>query len=64
MLPLRPPLIASPLLQNKLGGGEGVEGLYGSIKKGGMDRVLECLRAQCGLGSDSVLLDVGAGLGR
>ncbi|PSC68631.1 hypothetical protein C2E20_7797 [Micractinium conductrix] len=51
-------------IENKLGGGEGVEGLYGSIKKGGMDRVLECLRAQCGLGSDSVLLDVGAGLGR
>ena len=50
--------------QNRLGGGEGVEGLYGSIKKSGMDRVLACLAQRCGLGPDSVLVDVGAGLGR
>lgn len=30
------------LLQNKLGGGEGVEGLYGSIKRSGMDKVGSC----------------------
>jgi hypothetical protein len=41
-----------------------VEGLYGSIKRGGMERVLACLCDKCGLGSDSVLVDVGAGLGR
>lgn len=51
-------------VQNKLGGGEGVEGLYGSIKKGGMDKVLECMRDKCGLGGDSVIVDIGAGLGR
>lgn len=51
-------------IENKLGGGEGVEGLYGSIKKGGMDRVLECMRQKCGLDARSVLVDVGAGLGR
>lgn len=30
------------LPQNKLGGGEGVEGLYGSIKRSGMDKVGSC----------------------
>lgn len=64
---VRPGLFPRPCLlawQNKLGGGEGVEGLYGSIKKGGMDRVLECMRQKCGLDARSVLVDVGAGLGR
>lgn len=51
-------------IENKLGGGEGVEGLYGSIKKSGMDRVLECMGRECGLDARSVLVDVGAGLGR
>lgn len=51
-------------LQNKLGGGEGVEGLYGSIKKSGMDKVVECMAAKCGLDSRSVMVDIGAGLGR
>lgn len=51
-------------IENKLGGGEGVEGLYGSIKKSGMDKVLECLRSRCCLDSRSVLVDIGAGLGR
>ena len=32
-------LCACQLPQNKLGGGEGVEGLYGSIKRSGMDKV-------------------------
>ena len=58
-----PPPPPAPL-QNKLGGGEGVEGLYGSIKRGGMDKVLECLRDKCCLDSRSVLVDIGAGLGR
>ncbi|KAI7841649.1 hypothetical protein COHA_004669 [Chlorella ohadii] len=51
-------------IENKLGGGEGVEGLYGSIKRSGMDKVLECMRARCGLDGTSVMVDVGAGLGR
>ncbi|KAL4855805.1 hypothetical protein ACK3TF_003578 [Chlorella vulgaris] len=51
-------------IENKLGGGEGVEGLYGSIKKSGMDKVVECMAAKCGLDSRSVMVDIGAGLGR
>lgn len=58
------PCPPQPPAQNKLGGGEGVEGLYGSIKKSGMDKVLECLRSRCCLDSRSVLVDIGAGLGR
>jgi hypothetical protein len=51
-------------LQNKLGGGEGVEGLYGSITAAGMHRILDALTQLCSLNLDSKLVDVGAGLGR
>ncbi len=51
-------------LQNKLGGGEGVEGLYGTLACGGMQKVLDCMAANCGLQSTSRLVDVGAGIGR
>jgi hypothetical protein len=51
-------------LQNNLGGGEGVEGLYGSITATHMQRLLTTMRERCGLGPDSHLVDVGAGLGR
>lgn len=50
--------------ENKLGGGEGVEGLYGSITQSGMQKVLECLRHNAALDPGSVLVDIGAGLGR
>ncbi len=52
------------LLQNKLGGGEGIEGLYGSLTRTGMQRILDSLTLHCGLGSDSRLVDIGAGLCR
>lgn len=52
------------VLQNKLGGGEGVEGLYGSINKGGMSKIIKAMRSNCGLDSSSRLVDIGAGLGR
>lgn len=52
------------LHQSRLGGGEGVEGLYGSISKGGMEKVLRSLQEHTGLDSKSTLVDVGAGLGR
>ena len=52
------------LLQNKLGGGEGIEGLYGSLTRTGMQRILDSLALHCGLGSDSRLVDIGAGLCR
>lgn len=51
-------------IENKLGGGEGVEGLYGSIKGGDMQRILSVMRHHTGLGPGSHLVDVGAGLGR
>ncbi|KAF8056137.1 hypothetical protein HT031_006488 [Scenedesmus sp. PABB004] len=51
-------------LESRLGGGEGVEGIYGSITATGMHKVLECMRHNCGLGRTSALVDVGAGLGR
>lgn len=50
--------------QNKLGGGEGIEGLYGTLACGGMQKVLDCMAANCGLKSTSRLVDVGAGIGR
>lgn len=50
--------------QNKLGGGEGIEGLYGTLACGGMQKVLDCMAAHCGLQSNSRLVDVGAGIGR
>jgi hypothetical protein len=51
-------------LQSKLGGGEGVEGLYGSIKGSDMQRILQCMVAYCGMCTTSILVDMGAGLGR
>lgn len=51
-------------MQNKLGGGEGIEGLYGSLTRAGMQKVLHSLSKTCGLDQRSRLLDVGAGLGR
>ena len=51
-------------VQNKLGGGEGIEGLYGSLTRTGMQKVLHSLSKSCGLDKSSRLVDVGAGLGR
>ena len=51
-------------LQTQLGGGEGIEGIYGSITGSHMQRILESMKARCGLGPRSCLVDVGAGLGR
>ncbi len=50
--------------QNRLGGGEGVEGMYGSITCSGMQRILASLQTHCQLVTSSCLVDVGAGLGR
>lgn len=52
------------LMQNKLGGGEGIEGLYGSLTRTGMQKVLHSLTKSCGLDQTSRLVDIGAGLGR
>ncbi|GLC44004.1 hypothetical protein PLESTB_000218900 [Pleodorina starrii] len=50
--------------ENKLGGGEGIEGLYGSITQASMQKVLDCLKHNSGLDARSVFVDIGAGLGR
>ena len=54
----------STALQNKVGGGEGLEGCYGSITQTGVSEVYAALKEHAGLGKDSVLVDVGSGLGR
>ena len=51
-------------LQGKLGGGEGIEGLYGSITRSGMQKVLDSLVKNCSLRNESHIVDIGAGLGR
>ena len=52
------------VLQNKLGGGEGIEGLYGTLACSGMQKVLDCMAAHCGMTKESRLVDMGAGIGR
>lgn len=52
------------LKQGRLGGGEGFEGLYGSITRSGMQKVIDCLCSKCCLAQDSHIVDIGAGLGR
>lgn len=50
--------------QMGVGGGEGVEGMYGSITQAGMQLVFECLYHNTGFDTSSCLVDVGAGIGR
>lgn len=50
--------------EKKLGGGEGVEGLYGSITGRGMALIIECMKSKGGLCDKSTLVDIGAGIGR
>ena len=58
------PIFTSVNVQNKLGGGEGIEGLYGTLACSGMQKVLECMSRKCGMTRDSRLVDMGAGIGR
>eukprot|EP01024_Parvocaulis_polyphysoides_P035217 TRINITY_DN3116_c2_g3_i2.p1 TRINITY_DN3116_c2_g3~~TRINITY_DN3116_c2_g3_i2.p1 ORF type:complete len:347 (+),score=29.02 TRINITY_DN3116_c2_g3_i2:142-1182(+) len=50
--------------ESKLGGGEGTVGMYGSLSEASMQRVLDSLVLHCSMNSSSILVDVGAGLGR
>lgn len=50
-------------IENQIGGGEGVVGIYGSLGATGMQTVLDSMVHQ-GLGSQSVFVDVGTGLGK
>lgn len=51
-------------VENQLGGGEGVCGIYGSITQASMERVVSSLKTHTGFSADSILLDIGSGLGR
>ncbi len=51
-------------MEHTVGGGEGVEGTYGTISPGGMDKIFQTLK-RCGLlHNDTVFCDVGCGLMR
>ncbi|KIY96809.1 hypothetical protein MNEG_11153 [Monoraphidium neglectum] len=50
--------------ENKVGGGEGVEGCYGTLTRAGVQQIMESMADVCGLSSSSVLVDIGAGIGR
>lgn len=54
----------SPEYQNKVGGGEGVEGCYGTLTRNGVQQIMEAMADVCGLSKDSILVDIGAGIGR
>ena len=56
--------LAMRTMENRVGGGEGVEGIYGSITETGVSKIMEALAECSGLGPSSTLVDVGAGLGR
>ena len=56
--------LAMRCMENRVGGGEGIEGIYGSITETGVSKVMASLSESCGLDASSTLLDVGAGLGR
>lgn len=58
------PRTPAPPAQNKVGGGEGCEGCYGTLTRAGAQRIFAELAAAAGLGPASVLIDVGAGIGR
>ena len=51
-------------VENRIGGGEGIMGVYGSITCASLNHVLQSMHLHCGLGPDSILFDFGAGLGR
>lgn len=51
-------------LQNKVGGGEGLVGIYGSMTRAGTSAIMGAMAEHAGMGPDSVLVDIGAGLCR
>ena len=51
-------------LENRLGGGEGLEGCYGSITEKNMQKIFESMKKHTQFDQSSILIDIGAGLGR
>jgi hypothetical protein len=73
LLDSRPPPASSSLkelysimqgCESRLGGGEGVEGIYGSITQAGMNKIFDCMKHGTSFGANSCLIDIGSGLGR
>jgi len=50
--------------ENRVGGGEGVIGIYGSLNAASMEKILTAMHDRCGLCEQSHLIDIGSGLGR
>ena len=48
----------------RIGGGDGIEGIYGSVTKKGMQRIFNLMHLLCQFDTNSILVDIGAGLGR
>lgn len=48
---------------NRLGGGGGIDGFYGSMAESSLGRLFDCMTAVQGFGPDSVFFDFGAGVG-
>lgn len=55
---------AMQTIENRLGGGEGIEGIYGSITQTGTSKIMEVMVESCNLNEESFVADVGAGLCR
>lgn len=51
-------------MQNKVGGGEGLVGIYGSMTQQGTCAILDAMAKETRLGPSSVLVDIGSGLCR
>lgn len=50
--------------ENRVAGGEGTIGIYGSLTGASVQRIYDGMRLHTGFDTDSCLLDVGSGLGR
>ena len=51
-------------MENRVGGGEGIEGIYGSITESGVSKIMRALVDLGGMDPTSTLVDVGSGLCR
>ncbi len=51
-------------LQNRVGGGEGLVGIYGSMTQAGTCSIMGAFVDHAGMQADSVLVDIGSGLCR
>lgn len=50
--------------ENRVAGGEGIVGVYGSLTGSSMSRIFSSMKMHSGFDEDSIFFDIGAGLGR